>query len=338
MRAMLPGAVGFLFLVPAVVSAADKGVAINAGKTEIEFRAGDTVVAKYQIGPSVAKPYFFPIIAPGGAAVTRGWPMTDADPGEPKDHVHQKSVWFCHGDVIPEGVQLAQKIKGVDGVDFWSEAVGHGKIVCTEVDKPQINGKDGKIVTFNEWRTADGVKILNESRTIHFHDLGDAYLFVLDIDLHATACPITFGDTKEGSMGVRVRDSMTEKNKKGKLTLPGDRETEKNVWGHRGDWCDYSGPAPTKDGKETIAGIAIFDHPKNPYRACWHSRGYGLMAANPFGRKKAAFPDVKNETELVKMAKGDHLKLRYGILLHAGDVKAGKVAEIYEKFVNMAAN
>ena len=40
------------------------------------------------------------------------------------------------------------------------------------------------------------------------------------------------------------------------------------------------------------------------------------MAANPFGRAEAAFPDTKGKTDLVKLAKGEHLKLRYGLLLH----------------------
>jgi hypothetical protein len=36
---------------------------------------------------------------------------------------------------------------------------------------------------------------------------------------------------------------------------------------------------------------------------------------------------------LVKLAKGEHLKLRYGILLHAGDAQSGKVADCYKAFV-----
>jgi hypothetical protein len=59
------------------------------------------------------------------------------------------------------------------------------------------------------------------------------------------------------------------------------------------------------------------------------------MAANPFGRAKSGFPDRKEKTELVKLGKGEHLKLRYGILLHAGDVKEGKVAEMFQQFTKL---
>ena len=43
----------------------------------------------------------------------------------------------------------------------------------------------------------------------------------------------------------------------------------------------------------------------------------------------------KGKTDLVKLAKGEHLKLRFGILLHPGDVKEGKVAQRYKEFVDL---
>src|SRR5262249_23154545 len=155
---------------------------------------------------TVAKPYLWPLNAPGGVTVTRAWPMEPAKPGGSTDHPHQKSAWFCHGDVIPEGLPLKDKIRGVKGVDFWSEAKGHGQIVCTDVQTPTQGRQAAAVSTKNEWRTADGAKILDETRTIHLHDLGKAWLFVFDIDLNASVVPVTFGDTKEGSFGVRVSD------------------------------------------------------------------------------------------------------------------------------------
>ncbi len=59
------------------------------------------------------------------------------------------------------------------------------------------------------------------------------------------------------------------------------------------------------------------------------------MAANPFGRAKSGFPDMKDRSDLVKLAKGEHLKLRYGLLVHPGDAKEGKVGEFYDRFVKM---
>ena len=174
---------------------------------------------------------------------------------------------------------------------------------------------------------------------VALHDLGkNARLIVVNIDLHASVCPITFGDTKEGSFGIRINDvinaEVAKKGKpagKGKIQNADGKIGEKDCWGQKSAWCDYSGPI---DGKEV--GLAIFDDPKNPYPACWHVRGYGLMAANPFGRDKhAKFPGVKGNNELVRLKQGEHLHLRYGMLLHTGDAVSGEVARHYKAFVEL---
>lgn len=316
----------------------------------LESKSGDKVLGREFVGryflagygtpgkePRYAKPIFWPLNAPGGIPLTRNYPPPE---GQAKDHPHQKSAWFCHGDVIPEGIELKQKVKGVEGVDFWSETKGHGVIVCTKAqatirppDKEELHG----LRTENEWRTADGIKIMDEERTIILYDLGKAHLIVVNIDLHASVCPITFGDTKEGSFGIRINDvinaEVAKKDKpagKGKIQNADGKIGEKECWGQRSAWCDYSGPI---DGK--VVGLAILDDPKN-IPACWHVRGYGLMAANPFGRDKhAKFPGVKGNNDLVKLAKGEHLRLRYGLLLHTGDAMSGEVAQHYKRFVEL---
>lgn len=326
------------FLLCALPALADEPtLSVTKTADTLDFVIGKTLVSRYHVGPKVAKPYFYPLNAPGEVCVTRGWPMQEGLPKETKDHVHQKSAWFCHGDVIPEGLEMKTRSsdKRVKGVDFWSETPGHGRIVCVGVSEPVVKGNMAKVVTKNEWRSADGVNILDEERTITLYDLGTARLFVLTADLHASTYPITFGDTKEGSMGVRVSDEIKVKGGNGAYVNAEGKKNEKEVWGYRSDWNDYYGTIGT-----TTAGIALFDHPANPYRSCWHSREYGLMAANPFGRKEAGFPGLKASAELptlVKLAKGEHLKLRYGILLHSGDDKIGKVAEHFAWFAKQAS-
>jgi hypothetical protein len=319
-------------------AAEPESVTIKVSDGHIDFLAGKALVTRYHTAATVAKPYFWPLNAPGDVPLTRAWPMEKGQPGESTDHVHQKSAWFCHGDVIPEGIEVKHLIKGIEGVDFWSEAAGHGVIACVATDEPKLEKGHGQVTTRNEWRTADGVKILDETRTIHLHDLGGTRLLVLDIDLYASVCPITFGDTKEGSFGIRINDAIREEVTEGKKKTkgPGTIENaegkvgEKDDWGQQSAWCDYSGPI---DGK--TVGLAILTDPANPYPSCWHSRGYGLMAANPFGRAKSGFPAVAGKKELVKLAKGEHLKLRFGLLLHPGDAKEGKVADYYQQFVKL---
>lgn len=315
----------FLFLLFAFPASAQT---ITKNGDRYDFKVGDELVTSYHVGKDVVKPYLWPLNAPGSVGLTRGWPQAENNPGDKtKDHPHHKSAWFCHGDVIPVGLEMKARSsdKRVEGVDFWSEAKGHGRIVCVRSD-----AKGGALETANEWVAPDGQKVLDETRTIRVAKAGKGFLVTMDTVLAATVCPIIFGDTKEGSFGIRVGDTINEKDGKGVMTNAEGKTGEKAVWGFISPWLDYSGK--THDGKE--AGVAIFASPKNGVPSAWHSRSYGLHSANPFGRGgHAGFPAYKDKkADLVKLDKGESLKLTYAIYLHPGDVKTGDVAEAYKAF------
>jgi hypothetical protein len=278
----------------------------------------------------LAKPYLYPILAPNGAAVTRDWPMKSGTANETKDHVHQKSAWFCHGDVIPEGVEL--KVKSSDrrvaGVDFWSESKGHGTIETTAFRKTTKRNMIGLDL---DWKAPEGLTIMKEVRMYEFSVVAGGRLIRCSSTLSAIDFPLTLGDTKEGSFGIRVHDSlrMTLKGGDGMLTNSQGKSGMKDVWGLPADWCDYSG---TVDDKKV--GVAVFAHTGNPVPSLWHARDYGLLAANPFGRKVAGFPAAKDKTDLYRIEKGKSATFRFAIFAHDGDVKAGKVAEAFDAYVN----
>src|SRR5262245_38033797 len=70
------------------------------------------------------KPILWPILGPTGKEMTRAWPLREGDKTEKTDHVHQKSMWFDHGDI--------------NGIDFWAEtAKVQGKQVQTELVKAE---------------------------------------------------------------------------------------------------------------------------------------------------------------------------------------------------------
>jgi hypothetical protein len=331
-RALACGLALCFAAVPAMAQEGGKGMQpkVLVDEKNADWLVGNLRVTTYRL-EGYPRPIFWPVYAPGGQHLTRDWPMEQAVEGGSKDHIHQKSLWFCHGDVIPEGIDLKQRINGVEGVDFWSEAPGHGKIVPTKSAPGKSGDAHAVLQTHNEWRTADGVKILDEDRAIHLYPLGKANLVVLRIDLHASVAPITFGDTKEGALGVRINDVIRAgKFGKGKIENALGKTGESECWGRIADWCDYSGPI---DGK--TVGLAVYADPKNAHPTYWHVRDYGLMAANPFGRKKAAFHDGAAGKDLVKLAKGEHLELRFGILLHEGDASGGRVADSFKQFVKL---
>lgn len=257
-----------------------------------------------------SKPIVWPIIGPSGKRLTRNWPMDTTVEGEKdRDHPHQRSLWFTHGDV--------------NGIDFWSE--GKGRIEHREFVKVS-GGPEATIVTKNDWLSPDGSKrICSDERTLKFG--GDAKRRWIDFDIKITATdgPVVFGDTKEGSFGVRVASSMRVDSKQGGKIVNSDGLTNAAAWGKPAAWVDYHGPV---DGE--VSGIAILNHPSSfRFPTHWHVRTYGLFAANPFGLKD--FTAGKSQGEYTLPA-GETLHLRYRVLLHSGDEQAGGVAEAYEAF------
>lgn len=308
-----------------VATTANADVKVTAeGKDSIRFDIDGKLFTRLHIGGTVAKPYLWPIVSSEGVFLTRAWPMEPVQTGSAEkttDHKHQKSAWFCHGDIKAEGLETVKK-KGIDGVDFWSEDGAHGKIKVTSTKL----GNDFATLEL-DWLSPDNKNILHEIRTYRIAKGTDGQrLIVMETTLWAGAHNLTFEDTKEGSFGIRVRDIMAEKGK-GKLTSSDGKTREPNIWGKVLDWVDYSGEV---DGKE--AGLTVMADPKNAFKSCWHARGYGLLAANPFGRAKSGFPAMRGNNDLVKIKSGESLKLRFAILVHPGDAESGKVAQGFEWF------
>jgi hypothetical protein len=154
--------------------------------------------------------------------------------------------------------------------------------------------------------------------------------------------PVVFGDTKEGSMAIRLPLWMTPSHKQGKnvhegkgviVNAEGIRETDStkkksdSTWGKKSTWVDYHAP---KDGK--VYGVAMFDHPKNPrHPTWWHVRSYALFAANPFGQHDfEGLPDPKAGD--LTIPAGESVTFRWRFYFHTGDEKAAKVAEQYKQY------
>ncbi|MGB7735343.1 MAG: PmoA family protein [Thermoguttaceae bacterium] len=259
---------------------------------------------------SGTKPILWPIIGPTAKPMTRDFPMHDR-PGEAKDHPHQRSLWFSHGSV--------------NGIDFWAEQGKVGTIKHLEFAKI-ASGKPAVVATRNAWLAADGRRVCEDQRTLRFDTDGDARWIDFDITLKATDGDVVFGDTKEGTFGVRVAQTLSVDARRGGKIVNSRGQTNAAAWGRPDAWVDYHGPI---DG-ETV-GIAILNHPDSfRYPTHWHVRTYGLFAANPFGLHD--FPGGKKADGTFTLRRGDSVTFRYRVLLHRGDEREGKVAERFSAY------
>ena len=295
----------------AVSAVADEGVVLKEAGGTVRVEIGGDLFTEYHY-QNVARPFLYPVIGPGGAPMTRDWPMVKTT-NEPTDHVHHKGLWFAHGDI--------------NGIDFWSEQKAFGKTVHQKFLELSSGKEVGVIRSLNTWVGPTGTVVCTDERTIRFHADKEVRMIDYEITLIASHGKLKLGDTKEGSMAIRLPATMSVSGTNGHghiVTSEGVRDEA--AWGKRAKWVDCTGPVTGK-----TVGVALFDHPQNPrHPTWWHVRTYGLFAANALGEHH--FEKKPAGTGDMKLAPGERVTFRYRFVFHAGDEKTAKIHERYEAY------
>ncbi len=263
---------------------------------------GKDVATYFYRHDKVLRPFFANVKSPGGLQVTRNFPPKKNDLRDHSD-MHP-GIWMAFGDV--------------SGEDFWRNK---GRVVHQRFTTGPTGG-DGR-GTFSQrksYQRGDGSVVCLEDFRFTIRVLQEGYLLQWDSTFFAPkGGEFYFGDQEEMGLGVRVATSITER-KGGQITDSHGRQGAKDVWSQSSAWCDYSGSV----GNDAI-GITILCHPGN-FRESWmHARNYGLIAANPFGRKAMK----KGSPSRIVVKAGQPLRLRYGILVHGPTADLAKVHEQY---------
>lgn len=303
----------FLFF-PFFVAMLQAQVGVVAQKDQVDVTIGGKPYTTLFLGPDTQKPYLHPLRSASGKLVSRRFPMENVD-GESKDHPHHRGLWFSHGDV--------------NGWDFWANeknqkgvGKGIGTIVLDKIVKAKGGKKSGVIEANFTWKDGTGKALLAEQKTITITPMGTSR--AIDVDIQLTALDaVKFGDTKEGVFAIRLAKAL-EETQTGTMRSASGAMKEKAVWGSASPWVDYTG---TIEGESL--GIAIFDHPKNPrHPTYWHSRAYGLFAANIFGVRDFTRDKTKNGD--LELKTGEKLHFRYRVLIHPDGTEAAGIAKLYE--------
>ncbi len=321
---------------------AEKGVRFEKvnDQNKVDIFINGSLFTSYRYPADLEKPFLYPVYAPNGSVITRGYPL-EPRKGERIDHPHQIGLWFNHGSI--------------NGLDFWNNSSAipadrknsYGHIAVQKFVRAD-NGKKGVLEVVCEWKDNQGNTILLEN--VRYIFTGDAASRTMDhiSTLTAVNGPVTIADNKEGLFAIRVdrafempsNESLVFTDDKGNPTtvkatdntgvtgmytsnqgLKGDA-----VWGTRNDWVFLSG---TKDN--TAITFAIFDHPDNPgYPAYAHARGYGLFSVNNLGQNSY---DPKQEKMEWKLAKGESITLRHRFYVKSGSEMTPREADkIFKKF------
>jgi hypothetical protein len=294
------------------------GVVVNTvGTSDVDVRVNDEYFTRYDTRTGPNKPYFYPIFAPGNKRIVRRYGVEKVE-GEEHDHPHHRGLWFTHG--------------AVNGQDFWSEGPRAGKTVHTKAGEFVSGPVYGSFRAHTDWVANDGTKIAEDTRDFTIYSLPDGRLLDMAVTIKPVGGPLVFGDTKEGSMGIRIPDSMRLKGGDGRIVMStGVKDAA--TWGKPAAWVDYYG---TVEGQ--TLGVAILDHPQNlRHPTPWHVRDYGLFAANPFG-----LHDFTNDKANPK--KGEHtvpadgsITFRYRVFIHPGTTTDARIADVWNGYANPPA-
>ncbi|MBX3255026.1 MAG: PmoA family protein [Chitinophagaceae bacterium] len=273
---------------------------------------------------TLEKHFLYPIYAPDGQIITRGFPFAPRK-NEPDDHPHHVGLWLNY--------------ESVNGLDFWNNSYAipaekkdkYGWITPGKILKAK-GGKQGEVKIISTWQNQKKQVLLDETTTYFFK--ADGHKRIIDRITTLTAKQdIAMPDVKDGMLGLRVAHELEMPSKKkkeftddkGNVTvvegntdnapsgnyITSEGKQGDDVWATRAQWCMLYG----KIGEDT-ASIVIIDHPRNVgYPTYWHARGYGLFAANPLGQK--VFSNGK-ETLNLSLKQGQSVTFRYRIVIATG--------------------
>jgi hypothetical protein len=308
-------------------------------KQQLDVYVDDQLFTSYCYWDSQKKPILYPLRTSKGTVVTRSYPVAKIA-GERTDHPHHVSVWFNYGNI--------------NGVDFWNNSGGRNSEKMGTIRHKAVNNiKNGRnsaqLDVTMDWIMPDGSKILQQDESIIFRAAKDLRIIDRIITLTAQNQKVVFNDSKEGALGIRVARQLEEPSKEplvftdeqgnptkvpvldntgvGGVYLSSEGKIgEKEAWGKRAKWMILSGNIK---GEDVVIGI--FDHPKNStYPTYWHSRGYGLFAANPFGAKEFD----KSATALnFTLQPGEKATFRFRIVVHSGKLTKDQTEALYQQFL-----
>ena len=259
---------------------------------QASFQRDGVEIARYHFGPSLHRPFIYPVTGPSGRSLTRM-----GHPHDPESHSHHNSVWISHNDI--------------DGINFWSDG-GKGKIRHIRIIKFEDGDQACSITTENQWLADQNNVLLLETRRVTAIPLDDSeWLIIIDMKFNANDKPVTLGKTPFGMIGVRMAKTIGVNDGGGTIRNSEGAVNEKDVFWKRAGWVDYSGPITR--GK--LEGVALFDHPDNPnFPSYFHVRNDGWMGASlTFDAPRMIQPDKL-------------LHLRYGLYIHS-DIKPPNAIE-----------
>ncbi|MCJ7682639.1 MAG: PmoA family protein, partial [Candidatus Aminicenantes bacterium] len=170
------------------------------------------------------------------------------------------------------------------------------------------------------WEMDAAVPLLDETRTMILHDLGEGEsLLDIRFELKASHGDVEFvsDDVHYAWPYLRMHPRFNGENG-GTITSDSGAKGQEATNMLPALWIDYSAEV-----EGVMEGVAVFQWPDGEDHR-WLTREYGC-----FGPRRA---DRLSGKPFI-LEKGFSMKQRVGVLVHSGDVAGGRVAERYQQYI-----
>ena len=310
-----------LFLL-SIITAAFSGCAAKPEVTLLRDDASGTLAVLvggrealvFQYGAGLDLPHYWPMRSPSGKNML----VQKTEP-----YPHHRSFWFAD-TVRPEASERDASFYNALTSGAKTEAGEYGppfrdRIRHQAFSRLAAAGGRADIEAELVWET-DGRPVIDERRRLVVHSLG-AGEYLLDLTWTLTA---SHGDIHFTSDDVHYAwpflrlDPVFSGEKGGKITSDTGASGQEATNMKPALWVDYSN---TVDG--IMEGVALFQGPDGREHR-WLTREYGT-----FGPRR---PDDRSGKPFTLKA-GETLSQRVGVLVHKGDVTAGRVRARYRKYI-----
>ncbi len=289
----------------------------EAGGTIAIFRAGTQKPILVQNAKVDFRPYLHPIVAPDGQGE-----VTEYSPGHHKhqtglywgftrvngEHIDQDSVkkWFYRQDKSAEQKQIL-------GRDYFHNP---GKEYWRREDFRIIDsiGDHVRWQTIYSMLDISGKPILKETQT--WTMVEQEREFLLDLEWKGEALvDITIGEYEYGGLFLRM---PWRKGMKGEV-VNFARQRNQRAEGQRAMWVDVGMQV---EGRQDLAHVAIFDHPKNRgFPQTW--RVDGQMGVGPVCARMGDWKISKGQSEIIQ----------HQIVVYTGDLNDMELTEKWKQFI-----
>ena len=277
------------------MQAQSKISAVKKG-AKIDVTIDNLFFTSYLFAENEKYPFFYPVNGPSGASVTS---MRNGT------YPHHSSLFFgCDR---------------VNGGNYWQEGLERGRIVSLREDIIENDGP--RVVIENEciWSRPGAASPVKDLRKITI-TAPSKEMFQIDFEVTMEMLmDVTIEKTNHSLFSGRMDPALAVTNGGTMINAEG-AQGEKGTFGKASPWIDCYGKRGDK-----IEGMAIMQHPSNEwYPSPWFTRDYGFFSPTPM-----YWPADDKATV---MKKGETIKLKYRVLVHAGTNETAKVAEEFKKY------